>query len=165
MIPFLSNIQVRNLVIADDDRDDQVLLKEAIAELNTNISINTVSDGVQLLHHLKNVSALPDLILLDVNMPNKNGLECMAEIRRDENLNQVPVVFLSTSRDLGDILKGYDSGASLFFSKPNSFSGIRNLVQSLLLINWKVFPRPEKNYFVKLAMEGVGIFSAELAHH
>lgn len=166
MISFLSKTQVRNLVIADDDRDDQVLLKEAIEELNTNICINTVFDGVQLLHHLRVSDVLPDLILLDMNMPNKNGLECAAEIRGDKKLNHIPIVFLSTSRNLSDILKGYDCGANLFFSKPNSFAGIRHLLESLLLINWKFFPaRPDKNYFVKLATQGAAIFAAELVHH
>ncbi|MES2688759.1 MAG: response regulator [Bacteroidota bacterium] len=166
MISFLSKAQVRNLVIADDDRDDQVLLKEAIEEFRLDVKMNMVFDGVQLLHHLRTVAVLPDLILLDMNMPNKNGLECISEIRADKQLDHLPVVFLSTSCNLNDILKSYDLGASLFFSKPNSFSGIRHLVQSLLFINWKDFPHKlDKNDFTKLAIQGADVLSAEPVQH
>lgn len=166
MISFLAKTQIKNLVIADDDRDDQVLLREAIEEFSPDININAVFDGVQLLHHLRTSSVLPDLVLLDMNMPNMNGLECITEIRADERLNGVPVVFLSTSSDLTDILKGYECGANLFFSKPNSFTGIRLLMQSLLFIQWNDFPcRLDKSYFIKLATEGADVFAAELVQH
>lgn len=166
MTSFLLNAQVRTLVIADDDRDDQALLKEAIGELSRDISIHSVYDGVQLLRYLRACAVLPDLILLDMNMPNMNGLECMAEIRADKKLSRLPVVFLSTSSDPADILKGYDCGANLFFSKPNSFAGIRHLMQSLLFVQWPNLPyKLDKSYFVKLATEGAEAFAVELVHH
>lgn len=166
MISFLSKTQVRNLVIADDDRDDQALFKEVIEESNPGISVSTVFDGEQLIELLKNSPVLPDLVLLDMNMPNKNGLECISEIRKEERFKALPVVFLSTSRDLTDILNGYDRGANLFFSKPNNFGLIRNLINSLLIINWKHFPDSlDKSYFTQLAVEGTDLLLPQRVTH
>ncbi|HET6226599.1 MAG TPA: response regulator, partial [Bacteroidia bacterium] len=109
--------QIKQLIIADDDEDDQMLLKEAIHEYAPDIQCHTIRDGKQLMEIL-NKGEIPELLLLDLNMPYKNGMECLIEIRAIESLRHIPIVILSTSRNVRDIELCFTHGANLFFTKP-----------------------------------------------
>ncbi len=114
------------ILIADDDTDDVQLTKDCFSENQLPIHVNDVGDGQILMDHLKgmmNVSNsrdLPQLILLDLNMPRKNGLEALKELKQDDALRKIPVVIFSTSQASKDIEKAYELGASCFVSKPNT---------------------------------------------
>ena len=92
------------VLLTDDDASDRILFKDAIEQLELNVSLNMLEGGVELMKHLtdkKNV--LPDFIFLDLNMPGKNGYECLEEIRADERLKNLCVIIYSTSSKLEDI--------------------------------------------------------------
>jgi CheY-like chemotaxis protein len=154
-IPLTAKPLIKSLTIADDDWDDQVLLRETMDSYEFAPQVKTVADGHQLMHSLA-TQPLPDLILLDLNMPNKNGIECLSEIRSHNEFSHLPVVVLSTSKDLRDIESCYHNGANLFISKPYTFNSLKTLVHTILNIDWNNFPRRmDKDEFVKIATEGL----------
>lgn len=155
MISFLSLPYVKKLIIADDDPDDQALLKESLEEIGNIPEIKTVFDGAQLMRTIQS-DPLPDLVLLDLNMPYKNGVECLAEIRKSRHLKTLPVVVLSTSREIRDVELCYESGAHLFFQKPNTFNALKGLLETLLYIDWNHFPKHiGKEEFIRISKRGL----------
>ncbi len=122
--------------MVEDDPDDIYLIGEAIDECQMNAQIFIVEDGEQLLDYLNrrgdfsdpDLSPRPDLILLDLNMPRKDGREALAEIKEDPDLRGIPVVVLTTSSAEQDMKYSYSQGASGFVTKPVSFSGLREAV-------------------------------------
>lgn len=114
------------ILIADDDSDDVQLTRDCFDENNLPIRVNDVNDGQLLVEHLKNLvsdandRALPQLILLDLNMPRKTGLEALQELKADTRLCRIPVIIFSTSKAQKEIDKAYELGASCFVSKPNT---------------------------------------------
>ena len=109
------------ILIADDDTDDVQLTKDCFVENKLPVQINEVYDGQILMDHLKaDKRNLPQLILLDINMPRKGGLEALEEIKNDDAFRKIPVVIFSTSTAPKDIEKAYELGASCFISKPNN---------------------------------------------
>ncbi len=150
----MSVLPIQRIIIADDDEDDQLLLKEVIEEISTSIHITPLTDGKQLMKHLS-AGVLPDLILLDLNMPFKNGAECLSEIRGNQQLKFIPVVILSTSKHSTDIEYCYTNGAQLFFTKPCTFKELKTLISSLLSINWQKFTAvSSKDIYFQIASEG-----------
>lgn len=154
----MSNTQkhfIKKLIIADDDHDDQILLKEALEDFEYPPLTQMVSDGCQLIAALQS-DVFPDLVLLDLNMPNKNGIECLLEIRSNAVFAKLPVVVLSTSKDPHDIEACFNSGASLFFSKPYTFKELKTLVHTILSIDWELFSerKPDKQDFLAIALKG-----------
>lgn len=127
------------ILMADDDEDDQILTKAALAESNILNPIDFVENGEELMaylrregrhKHLKH-TPLPGLILLDLNMPRKDGRETLAEIRRDERFKHIPVVILTTSQQHEDIVRSYDLGANSFITKPVTFHGLVEVMRTL----------------------------------
>lgn len=122
-----SAAQPFRILIADDDNDDIQLTKDCFLENKLPIHVHDVNDGQFLLDHLKKMTVtsnsidLPQLIILDLNMPRKSGLEALEELKQDRSLRKIPVVVFSTSEASGDVERAYDLGASCFMSKPNSF--------------------------------------------
>ncbi len=127
------------LLSAEDDLDDQVLLRDAFVHSQLASELLFVSDGEELLEYLRQRGRYlppmraprPALILLDLNMPKKDGREVLYELKRDINLRQIPVVVLSSSRADEDISRSYDLGASSFITKPVSFDGLVEVVRTL----------------------------------
>lgn len=109
------------IIIADDDIDDLQFTKDCFIENELPVQINEAYDGQVLMEHLKaDTKNLPQLILLDLNMPRKSGLEALEEIKKDNTLRRIPVVVFSTSTAPKDIEKAYELGASCYITKPNS---------------------------------------------
>jgi CheY-like chemotaxis protein len=125
-----------NLLLADDDEDDCDFFKEALEELNLSTSLVTVNDGVQLMDFLaeSGTENLPDILFLDLNMPRKNGLECLTEIKQKEEYKNLPVIIFSTSldRDIVDLV--YGKGAVHYIRKPGEFSKLKKVIGSALSI-------------------------------
>lgn len=127
------------ILMADDDEDDRLLAREAIMEGRAINELHFVEDGDQLMAYLRGsekyydriLYPLPGLILLDLNMPKKDGRTALAEIKQDKLLRRIPVVILTTSRAEEDMLKGYDLGAASYITKPVTFEALVDLMQTL----------------------------------
>ncbi|NES19385.1 MAG: response regulator [Symploca sp. SIO3E6] len=125
--------------MADDDPDDCMLAKEALVESRLANDLRFVSDGEELLdylHHRGKYTQLgssprPGLILLDLNMPKKDGREALKEIKADPNLRYIPIVVLTTSKAEEDIHRSYDLGANSFIVKPVTFSSLVEVMKTL----------------------------------
>ena len=126
------------LLVADDNPDDRLLIEEAWQEASS-VNLQLVEDGealMDVLHHrCKNpateLSIFPNLILLDLNMPRKNGYEALAEIKTTPSLKRIPVIVMTTSTARSDINRSYELGASAYITKPNSFDELVELMQLL----------------------------------
>lgn len=132
----------RNMVtvlMADDDPDDCLLVKDAFAECGLYCNINFVYDGVELFNYLNqrgqyddpDTSPFPNLILLDLNMPKKDGREALKEIKRNSSFRSIPVIILTTSISDNDISSAYELGAASYLIKPDSFERLVHLIKCL----------------------------------
>ncbi len=124
------------LLMADDDADDRLMAKEALEASGLRNDIRFVEDGVELMRYLQQEGPYqdaprPGLILLDMNMPRKNGREALAELKAHPEFKRIPVVILTTSQAEEDIKLGYDLGASSYITKPVTFEGLVAVMQSL----------------------------------
>jgi CheY-like chemotaxis protein len=125
--------------MAEDDADDRLLVKDALMECQWNADIRFVENGEELLDYLlrqgkyrrAEESPRPGLILLDLNMPRKDGREVLRDIRGHSELRRIPVVVLTTSKADTDIERVYELGANSFISKPVQFEGLVNLMRML----------------------------------
>jgi len=124
-----------NVLLAEDDRDDCNFFKIALEVMPLPTHLTTVHDGEQAMKHLsENSEHLPDIIFLDVNMPRKDGLECLVEIKENEKLKNIPVVMLSTSRDQDKIRNSFELGANIYIRKPGDFSELAQAIHHALPI-------------------------------
>lgn len=127
------------ILMADDDADDRMLTKEALEESRVLNDLRFVQDGEELMDYLKNRGSYadkdawprPGLILLDLNMPKKDGREALKEIKDDPELRRIPVVVMTTSQAEEDIFRSYDLGASSFITKPVTFDRLVELMKTL----------------------------------
>jgi len=143
-----------NILLADDDEDDRMIFTEIVAQMEDNIHLRTVSDGQQLIQLLSDKGAsLPDVIFLDLNMPSKNGKQCLKEIKTSPSLRHLPVIIYSTSAAEKDINDTYKQGASLYIQKPSNIKGLKKTLTNVLSIDWSNnHPSVnEDNYLVKLS--------------
>lgn len=136
------------ILIVDDSEDDVLLLQEAFSDCPLVSFIEAVEDGEQALQYLRRESPFPNarrpgLVLLDINMPKKNGFEVLTEMRSDPLLSNVPVVMLTTSKQESDILRAYANGACSFISKPVNFDRMRDIAQNFALYWTQVADLPE----------------------
>lgn len=123
------------LLLADDDEDDCLFFKEALAELPVATHLTTVQDGEQLMHWLTtNTGSLPDALFLDLNMPRKGGYECLVEMKADQQLQQIPVIILSTSFEKKMADRLYKKGAISCIRKPADFSQLKQVIQQALTL-------------------------------
>jgi len=145
--------QTRNFLIlmAEDDADDRLLVGDAFIECGSSDTVRFVADGEELLDYLlrrgkfENAtdSPRPDLILLDLNMPRKDGREALQEIRANESLRRVPVVVFTTSRADTDIEKVYELGANSFVTKPAEFEALVGTISRLTGYWFRTVELPE----------------------
>ena len=127
------------ILIADDDAEDRMLVKEALDESRLTNHMQFVENGEELMDYLHNRGRYadkqqyptPGLILLDLNMPKKDGREALKEIKGDDHLRVIPVVVLTTSKAEEDILRTYDLGVSSFITKPVTFASLVDVMKTL----------------------------------
>ena len=127
------------ILMADDDEDDCMLAREALAESRLANQMHIVNDGEELmdyLHHRglyanKSSAPRPNLILLDLNMPKKDGREALREIKADPLLRKIPVVILTTSKAEEDVYSSYDLGANSFIIKPMTFTSLVEVMRTI----------------------------------
>jgi CheY-like chemotaxis protein len=127
------SIKQLNILLADDDADDCYFIEEALNEFSLSTHLTAVHNGEDLMQLLANeTNELPDVLFLDLNMPRKNGFECLAEIRNNKRFKQLPVIIYSTSfhKEIATML--YNNGANYYISKPSEISHLKKTVQDII---------------------------------
>ncbi len=139
-----------NLILADDDTDDCFFFKEAIEELPIAANLTIVNDGVQLMELLSaKKTLLPDAVFLDLNMPRKNGFECLAEIKINSELMNIPVIIYSTSLKAEVVELLYQKGAHLYICKPGEFDNLKEVIlKALTIISENKQTNPARDKFM-----------------
>jgi len=139
------------ILLAEDDPDDRLMAQEALEESHLANELYIVEDGEELMDYLLRrnkytnpiTSPRPGLILLDLNMPRKDGREALVEIRQHPRLCTIPIVVLTTSKAEEDIFRTYRYGANSFISKPVSFEGLVQVVKALKHYWFEIVELPE----------------------
>lgn len=140
------------ILMADDDADDRLLAKDALTECRLANDLHFVENGEELIDYLKRRGKFaqiadtprPGLILLDLNMPKKDGREALMEIKADPELRKIPVVVLTTSKADTDIGRIYELGANSFISKPVSFDALVEVMKTLGRYWFEIVELPNK---------------------
>jgi CheY-like chemotaxis protein len=127
------------ILLADDDEEDRELTRDALQDARLANEMRFAVDGQDLMDYLKREGAYadpsvdaprPGIILLDLNMPKKDGREALAEIKADPSLRRIPIVVLTTSKDEEDVFRTYDLGVSSFITKPVTFAGLVDVMRT-----------------------------------
>ena len=140
-----------SLLIAEDDEDDRMLTRKAFENNNLINRIVFVGNGEELMDYLyrrgiyadRSLYPWPDLILLDLNMPRKNGREALKEIKEDAELRRIPVIILTTSKEQEDIVRSYDLGVNSYITKPVTFEGLVRVLQEMSNYWFDIVQLPE----------------------
>ncbi len=132
----MKNIEI---LFAEDDPDDRSFFKEALSEAAIPAELKTFENGEELTDYLSLVKnpPPPDIIFLDINMPVKNGKDCLKEIRANKDFNDVPVIMFSTSSYYKDIEESYSDGANMYIFKSEFFDNEIELLNKLFSGNWE----------------------------
>ena len=127
-----------SIILADDDEDDRLFFKDAFEELKINTNVTTCFDGVDLMDYLsKPETILPNILFLDLNMPRKNGFECLLEIRKDLKYKDVAIAIYSTSSSEEDIENTFIHGANIYIKKPSEFTTLKKVLSEVVTLNWQ----------------------------
>jgi CheY-like chemotaxis protein len=127
------------ILLADDDEDDRELARDALHSSHLVNELRFAVDGQDLMDYLRRNGVYadpsvdaprPGVILLDLNMPKKDGREALAEIKADPELRRIPIVVLTTSKDEADVLRSYDLGCNSFITKPVTFAGLVEVMRT-----------------------------------
>jgi CheY-like chemotaxis protein len=130
-----SEVRVINVLLVEDDPGDVLMTREAFEEYLNN-RLDVVSDGADALAYLRREGEYadaprPDLILLDLNLPRRDGREVLAEIKADDSLRHIPVIVLTTSRADEDVLRSYQLHANAYVTKPVDFDGFIEAIRQI----------------------------------
>jgi two-component system response regulator len=136
---MIRNSNPIRIVVADDDVDDRMMIKDAFDESKLGNPVDFVEDGVQLMEYLRREGEykhlasqpFPGFILLDLNMPRKDGRTALKEIKESAELHRIPIVILTTSKAEEDIIKTYNLGVNSFICKPVSFDKLVDIVKTV----------------------------------
>ncbi len=128
--------KIQNLLLVEDNPTDVMIAKEGLLNANMLNTLHVVDDGMEAMEFLHQQGQYanaprPDLILLDLNMPRKNGQEVLAEIKAHASLKRIPVVILTTSKADEDVSKAYGHHANCFISKPIDFNEFSDVVRTI----------------------------------
>lgn len=139
-----------NILLADDDIDDCDFFKDALETLPIITRLTIVHDGEELMRYLhENSTRLPHVLFLDVNMPRKNGYECLAEIKKNDTLKDLPVVMFSTSNERDKINILFRNGANIYVRKPGNFIQLVQIIQHALpLATENIFSNGKLKYIL-----------------
>lgn len=129
-----------HIILADDDEDDRLLFTDAFEEMKINTKVNTFNDGVELMDYLNNPNAvLPNVLFLDLNMPKKNGIECLNEIKKNARFNDIAIAIFSTSSSEEHIEETFVQGANIYIKKPSDFATLKKVLSDVVTINWQYY--------------------------
>lgn len=139
------------ILLADDDKDDCLLFRGALAELQVRTRLTIVYNGEKLMQLLNKTEQLPDVLFLDLNMPRKNGFACLIKRKQNEKQKQLPVIALSTSFDQDFVTLLYQNGAHHYIRKPNEFSQLKEVINRAITLSARTnFTQSSKEDFVIL---------------
>ena len=128
-------LNTTRIFLADDDEDDQFMFQEALKEIRLPTSLVTANDGEQLMAALRISNGnLPDVLFLDLNMPRKNGFQCLREIKEDNKLRALRTVIFSTTSEPDVIQQLYKIGADHYIKKPTEFNELKKIIERVLKI-------------------------------
>lgn len=143
---------LKNIFLTDDDSDDCMLFSEALQEIfpNSKTKLTITHDGVKLMQALKDtVPPAPEVIFLDLNMPRKNGFECIEEIRNTDEYKNIPIIIFSTTSNNDIVEKTYQHGANYYICKPQSYSLLKKTIAFVLSLDLKKLrEQPIREHFV-----------------
>ncbi len=125
----------KTILLAEDDEDDYILFCEVIKDYADQLNLKWIKNGEELMTVLKHEKA--DIIFLDINMPIKNGFECLTEIRNDDQLKDMPVVIFSTSNDNKLVNWMYNAGANLYLCKPTEYKKLKRSIHKAIGMDWE----------------------------
>lgn len=140
----------KTILLADDDEDDRGFFRDALREVSAAIQLEMAANGIELIDRLGRYGdSSPDLLFLDLNMPRKNGYECLAEIRSDHKFRNLPIVVISTSVQPEAVDQVYNLGASLYVVKPNDYRQLKKIINDVLdMFAGNVLITPAKEKFI-----------------
>lgn len=153
MFPSELRAKPVTILMADDDEEDRDLTRDALQDARLSNQMRFVVDGQDLMDYLRREGRYadpeadaprPGIILLDLNMPRKDGREALAEIKADETLRRIPVVVLTTSKDEEDVLSTYDLGVNSFITKPVTFAGLVEAMRTWTRYWFEVVELPDE---------------------
>jgi CheY-like chemotaxis protein len=124
--------KIKTIVLAEDDEEDVEFFKDALSELQIDNNLTVVENGVLLINFLEKAMLPPDFVFMDLNMPFKNGLQCLKEIRSSDKWKTLKTIILTTSSNDEQRNKCYEMGADLFLTKPSSFKELKNQLSECL---------------------------------
>ena len=132
------NKEYSYIILADDDEDDRLFFTDAFSELKIQTKVDTFKDGVELMNYLNDPEAiLPNVLFLDLNMPKKNGIECLHEIKSDDRFKDIAIAIYSTSSSEEDIEETFVCGANIYIKKPSDFNTLKKVLSDVVTINWQ----------------------------
>jgi len=137
---------INHLLMADDDSDHAILFERILSQAYPEVKLSFVSDGEQLLQFLRLNPV--DLLFLDLNMPCKNGHECLQEIRMNTAFQELPIVVYSSSAHLSDIQKSFLYKADFYLVKPFITEHLKTALKMILSVNWKEEVPIRHHYFI-----------------
>lgn len=127
-----------HIILADDDEDDRLFFTDAFDELKISTKVNTFNDGVELMDYLNADDAvLPHVLFLDLNMPKKNGIECLHEIKKNEKFKDIAIAIFSTSSSEEHIEDTFVNGANIYIKKPSDFEVLKKVLSYVVTLNWQ----------------------------
>lgn len=127
-----------HIILADDDEDDRMFFTDAFDELKISTKVQTYNDGVELMNYLKKEdSILPNVLFLDLNMPMKNGIECLHEIKADKRFDDIVIAIYSTSSSEEHIEETFICGANIYIKKPSDFNELKRVLSYVVTLNWQ----------------------------
>lgn len=126
------------VILADDDEDDRLFFEDAFNELKMNTKVQMYHDGVQLMDYINSeVARMPHILFLDLNMPRKNGIECLKEIRSNSDFKNITIAIYSTSSSEADIENTFALGANIYIKKPDNFNELKKVLTEVLTTSWQ----------------------------
>jgi CheY-like chemotaxis protein len=145
----LLNKKSPNILLADDDAGSREIFIEAMEQIAPHIKVSVAVNGQKLMNALlAQTDVLPDIIFLDLNMPLKNGKECLIEIRNNYKLKDIPIIIYSTSSHDDHIEETFVGGANFYMIKPDSFNDLKVITKNILSLDWVKPIWPERKNFV-----------------
>jgi CheY-like chemotaxis protein len=142
-----------HILLADDDEADRLLFKDAFAELALKTKVQMVKNGIELMEWLnKDDIRLPHLLFLDLNMPLKNGIECLKEIKSNDRLKNISIAIYSTSDNEKDMDETFLNGANIYITKPNDFGMLKQILNKAVSVTnfYEGNPVNRENFFLKI---------------
>ena len=126
-----------HILLAEDDQDDRLLFLNVFNNVKINHTLKMCEDGLDLMSHLDTMEERPHIIFLDLTMPGKSGLECLKEIRRNRDMDDITIAIYSTSSIPSTIEQAFILGANVYIKKPNEFDDLKKILTEIIYVNWQ----------------------------